>query len=248
MKKQLFAAIAAAIATAVAAQEPPAPQNEPMMPPPDMAAPECPMGKAVVGAPEMEGGMVLMMPPPEGRGMMAMPGAEAWKRDAAERGQRRSEIMILMQAYKIMPEEGRAAIKAELEKRIREDYLSHRKRAEQMIAKMEERIAKMKAELSDEKTDEMVKREFDKLMNLPPMPPAGMRPEMRNEKNGGQPPRMMQQRNRDDRRGNAPERDGRKNPNRKEMNSQKRPPAPDAGAFSAPDGEPVPPPAPEEME
>lgn len=239
MKKQLFAVFAAAFAAAAFAQEPP---------PPDMTAPDCPTG-AAPSAPGMECGMPPMMqPPPAMMGPGMVPDGE-WKRAAMEREQRRGEIMILVRAYKIMPESGRAAIKTELEKRIREDYLTHRQRAEQMIAKMEERIAKMKAALSDEKTDEMVQREFDKLMKLPMLPPAGMMPGMRNEKNGDRP-------NRNERRGDVPERKAR-NAAPRRMNGApmapagQLPPAPepkDAAAQAAPDGEPVPPPEPEEME
>lgn len=93
--------------------------------------------------------------------------ADRSKLDNARR--RRIEIMVLINACKIMPEADRAPLKKELLKRIDADFQA-------MVVDQKERIARAEAELQrlrqelderEKKREELVKREFERLLNMP---------------------------------------------------------------------------------
>jgi len=176
MRKNYFIAVAAALTCAgmMSAQEMPMDDNAPAMPPP----------------PEM------MMPPPEmmappdnnegepqmGRSHMLNGMSREEQAGFAQFKQRRHEIMMLIQAYKILPPEQQETLKPEILQRMKADYAANLEHARKMVTKMEERVARIKAKIAEDeaKSDEKVNIEFNKLLNMKMMSHNGMmaNPEM----------------------------------------------------------------------
>ena len=87
--------------------------------------------------------------------------------DAARK--RRFEIMVLIGAYKIMPENQRAGLRAELLKRIEEDFQSVIVQQKARIAKAEADLKKLRDELAEREAqgDKLVEKELDRLLKMP---------------------------------------------------------------------------------
>ncbi len=107
---------------------------------------------------------------------------ERQERDAERK--RRFEIMVLMQAYKIMPEAERGALKAELLKRIEADL-------QQSLAEQKHKLAAAEVELDQLRKDiaqreknaaGLAEKELDRLLRLPP-PYQRRREGVRNRQN-----------------------------------------------------------------
>lgn len=79
--------------------------------------------------------------------------------------QRRYEIMILLQAYRLVAPELKAEIKREITTRLTLDCRENEKASAQKIAQTEEKLRQLKeeAQLSN---DEKVEREFNRLANV----------------------------------------------------------------------------------
>ena len=82
---------------------------------------------------------------------------------------RRFEIMVLIGAYKIMPEEQRAALKAELLKRIEADFRASMQMQKARIAKAEAELKQLRAGLAEKEAqaDKLVAKELDRLLKMP---------------------------------------------------------------------------------
>ena len=89
------------------------------------------------------------------------------KMDADRR--RRFEIMVLISAYKLMPENERQPLRAELLKRIEEDFQSVIAEQKERIAQAETDLTMLRAELADReaRSEELIERELDRLVNMP---------------------------------------------------------------------------------
>lgn len=85
---------------------------------------------------------------------------------------RRFEIMVLVNAYKILPESERAPLRDELLKRIKEDFQSVINEQKERISRAESDLKNLRNELSEREAhgEELIKRELDRLLNMP-MPP-----------------------------------------------------------------------------
>ena len=81
---------------------------------------------------------------------------------------RRFEIMVLIGAYKIMPENERQALRTELLKRIEADFNATTADQKERLARAEENLKKMRKELSEREAQrtELVKRELDRLLKI----------------------------------------------------------------------------------
>ena len=82
---------------------------------------------------------------------------------------RRFEIMVLIGAYKIMPEEQKPALKAEILKRIDEDFQAMIANQKERIAQAEADLKRFQNELSDRENrkQELIERELDRLLKMP---------------------------------------------------------------------------------
>lgn len=90
---------------------------------------------------------------------------------------RRFEIMVLIGAYKIMPEDQRQNLKNELLKRIEADFQAVMAAKKSRIARAEADLQKLRAELAQQEAqaDKLVERELDRLLKMP-MPGRKNRP------------------------------------------------------------------------
>ena len=81
---------------------------------------------------------------------------------------RRMEIMVLIGAYKIMPANERAALKAELLKRIEADFQATMADQRERIARAEADLQKLRKELSEREANGkvLVERELDRLLKI----------------------------------------------------------------------------------
>ena len=107
------------------------------------------------------------------RSLENMTPEERQKFNAARK--RRFEIMVLINAWKIMPEKERTALHDELIKRIREDFRAVTAAQKERIAKAEADLNKLRQELADreKRQDELVARELGRLLKMPMMPRRG---------------------------------------------------------------------------
>ena len=81
---------------------------------------------------------------------------------------RRMEIMVLIGAYKIMPANERAALKAELLKRIEADFHATMAEQRERIARAEADLQKLRKELAEREANGkvLVEREMDRLLKI----------------------------------------------------------------------------------
>ena len=98
------------------------------------------------------------------------------KFDAARK--RRWEIMVLISAYKIMPEADRPALKAELLKRIDADFQAMIDDQKERIAKAESDLQRFRNELADreKRRQELINSELDRLLKMQPPVRKGKNP------------------------------------------------------------------------
>ncbi len=189
-EKFLGVCLTAVLAGVVAAQEPPAPPEE-----------------VQEQGPRQEG-FQPMMDPGRGPGMaMGMQMPEKMQEAMAQRGQRRYEIMILLQAYRILPEADRAPVEKAIRERLKADYEEHQAFSKILIARLEKQLAKMKERETKADPAAAVDQEFKRLLSEPipmfipgagPMNgPAMMGPNAgpMNPAEGMMPPRGMGQNN-----------------------------------------------------
>ena len=82
---------------------------------------------------------------------------------------RRLEIMVLIGAYKIMPEGQREALRSELLKRIQEDFNASIAIQKARIAKAEEDLKKLRTEVAEREANssKLIEGELDRLLKLP---------------------------------------------------------------------------------
>lgn len=80
--------------------------------------------------------------------------------------QRRYEIMVLLQAYTIVPDNQKDALKEEIIKRIRADYDENLEHTRQVVEKLEQKLDTLKASLDKENVDERIEQEFERLVNF----------------------------------------------------------------------------------
>ena len=82
---------------------------------------------------------------------------------------RRFEIMVLIGAYKIMPENERQNLRAELLKRIEEDFQATMQMQKERIAHAEADLKKLRSELAEREANGkvLVERELDRLLKMP---------------------------------------------------------------------------------
>lgn len=104
----------------------------------------------------------------------------------AESRKRRFEIMVLINAYKVMPAEQRQALKDELLKRIEADFNATVKLQKEQIAKAEAELKKLRAELAEKEANsaKLIESELKRLLKMP-MP--GRRVPRPNKNNPKQP-------------------------------------------------------------
>ena len=88
---------------------------------------------------------------------------------------RRFEIMVLIGAYKIMPENERAALKAELLKRIEADFQATMAEQRERIARAEADLKKLRNEVAVREANSkvLVERELDRLLKIQVPRPRG---------------------------------------------------------------------------
>ena len=105
--------------------------------------------------------------PPAKQAMPVLTPEQRSKFEAAHK--RRFEIMILIGAYKIMPVDQRDALKAELLKRIKADFESTIQMQKARIAKAEEELKKLRAELAEKESNsnKLIESELDRLLKMP---------------------------------------------------------------------------------
>ena len=89
------------------------------------------------------------------------------KFDAARR--RRFEIMVLINASKIMPEKDRPAIHAQLMKLIEADFQAMIDMQKERIANAEKDLERFRNELADREKNRqtLIKKELDRLLSIP---------------------------------------------------------------------------------
>lgn len=82
---------------------------------------------------------------------------------------RRFEIMMLIGAYKIMPEDQRQALKNELLKRIEADFHASIKLQKERIANAEAELKKLRAEVAEKEANsaKLIQSEMDRLLKMP---------------------------------------------------------------------------------
>ncbi|MBR2356602.1 MAG: hypothetical protein IKA65_01070 [Lentisphaeria bacterium] len=82
---------------------------------------------------------------------------------------RRFEIMVLIGAYKIMPEDQRQNLKNELLKRIEADFQAVMAAKKARIARAEADLQKLRSELAQQEAQsaKLVERELDRLLKMP---------------------------------------------------------------------------------
>lgn len=96
-----------------------------------------------------------------------------WDKDSPEAKaamKRRYEIMILLQAYKLVPDELKDGLKAEIMRRLREDYTANRQHRENIIRFMERELVRLQAAQAadtQEEIDSLMEAEFERLCNMP---------------------------------------------------------------------------------
>lgn len=97
---------------------------------------------------------------------MEMSAEQRAKFNAARK--RRFEIMVLIGAYKIMPENERAALKAELLKRIEADFKATMAEQRERIARAEADLQKLRSEVAERESNSkvLVERELDRLLKI----------------------------------------------------------------------------------
>ena len=93
--------------------------------------------------------------------------AERERLDAARK--RRFAIMVLISAYKIMPEDQRQALKAELLKRIEDDFNATVKQQKEQIIQAEAELKKLRAELAEKEANsaKLIASELERLLKMP---------------------------------------------------------------------------------
>ncbi len=109
---------------------------------------------------------------------------------------RRYEIMILLQAYRIVPDELKPGLKTEIIRRMREDYTANRSQLAIQIARLEKRLERLKSEnkaVTPEEIDALMEHEFERLLSTPvnmeaPPPPSLIRGRVRGNDAGWPPP------------------------------------------------------------
>ena len=91
---------------------------------------------------------------------------------------RRFEIMMLIGAYKIMPENERQPLRNELLKRIREDFHANIAMQKERIAQAEADLKKLRSEVAEREANssKLVERELDRLLKAKFTPRGGKRP------------------------------------------------------------------------
>ena len=82
---------------------------------------------------------------------------------------RRFEIMVLMESYKIMPEQERAALKRELLKRIEADLRITLDEKKRKLAAAEQELETMRADIArrEKNAGELAEKEMERLLRLP---------------------------------------------------------------------------------
>ena len=80
--------------------------------------------------------------------------------------QRRYEIMVLLQAYTIVPDNQKDALKEEIIKRIRADYDENMEHTKQVVEKLEQKLDTLKASLDKENVDQRIEQEFERLVKF----------------------------------------------------------------------------------
>lgn len=126
---------------------------------------------------------------------------------------RRYEIMVLLQAYRILPEEQKPAVKEEILARLHADYLANREDKQRMIAFLEAELARLKREATEENpdVDAAVAAEFERLTSLPigGMGPQGWLPPCQKDEGPRRPDERDAGRRGDRQRDEGPGRPGR---------------------------------------
>lgn len=112
---------------------------------------------------------------------------ERQERDAERK--RRFEIMVLMQAYKIMPEAERGALKAELLKRIEADLQQSLAEQKRKLAVAEVELDQLRKDIAQREKNAagLAEKELDRLLRLPP-PYQRRREGVRNRQNPEEQP------------------------------------------------------------
>ena len=82
---------------------------------------------------------------------------------------RRFDIMVLINAYKIMPQDQREPLRVELLKRIKADFEAVMAKQKARIAQAEADLERMRREVAEQEAhaDELIQREMDRLLNMP---------------------------------------------------------------------------------
>lgn len=86
-----------------------------------------------------------------------------------EQQRRRYEIMVLLQAYRITPEDQSALrdqLKTAIVGRLKADFESNKEQRKAQIQQIEKRLNELKA-LDGQSADEQINKEFDRLINAP---------------------------------------------------------------------------------
>jgi len=101
---------------------------------------------------------------------------------------RRFEIMVLMESYKIMPEQDRAALKRELLKRIEADLRIALDEKKQKLAAAERELETLRADIVRREKDAsgLAEKELERLLRLP-APWRRVRPRMEHPNGGARP-------------------------------------------------------------
>jgi hypothetical protein len=82
---------------------------------------------------------------------------------------RRFDIMVLINAYKIMPQDQREPLRVELLKRIKADFEAVMAQQKARIAQAEADLERMRREVAEQEANanELIQREMDRLLNMP---------------------------------------------------------------------------------
>lgn len=92
------------------------------------------------------------------------------RKNMAEMRQRRFAIMVLIHAYKLMPEAERASLKKELLRRIEADFQQAMTDQKSRIARAEADLARMKQELAarEANKNKLIEQEMERLLKFKP--------------------------------------------------------------------------------
>ncbi len=89
----------------------------------------------------------------------------AAKKEREEQAARRSEIMKQIRAYQALPDDQKAAAKAQVVALLRKDYEVNQERTRRQIEEFEAKLAKLK-NTQQQSIDEKVEKEFSRLVSL----------------------------------------------------------------------------------